>query len=209
MSGFDNLAWTYDILVKLVFGSRLTKAQNAFLHLIKPGSRLLILGGGTGAIAEAVLHQQPACTITYIDASSEMIKRARNRLKNNTHVLFIHGTQDAIPKDVLFDVVITPFFLDVFPERDLHHVVQCIGKSLRNDALWMVADFCHSQHLAHRSLLTILYLFFRVTTQIEARTLPNWSEVIAHNGWTKLDFIRMHGFLESSVFKRASGAISA
>lgn len=202
MNGFDNLAWCYDLLAKLVFGNRLVQAQNTFLHLIAPTSRVLILGGGTGAIVKVILQRQPACEITYIDASRSMIERAKARLKNHPHVQFIHGTEDSIPMERNFDVVITPYYLDLFPEIQLRQVIDHIGKSLREGAFWIVADFCHSKKHQHRAMLAVMYHFFRWTTGIAARSLPDWSAVLSDSGWSKTDSVR-NGFLESAVFRRS------
>lgn len=199
MNGFDRIAWFYDPLARLVFGSRLMDAQATYLHHIKPGSRVLILGGGTGAILEMLLKRQPDCRITYIDASMAMLKRAqRRRLKGS--IQYIQSDENAIPESN-YDAIVTPFYLDVFTEPDLAAAIRRIGASMTPDALWIVAEFYPTERLCGQFLLLVMYGFFRITAGIKAKSLPDWRRALELNGWAESES-QTDGFIGSAIFRQ-------
>ena len=65
--GFDRVAWFYDGLALLVFGSAQRAAQRAALRGLTLGRpHVLILGGGTGWVLGEVLRRVPAATVLYL-----------------------------------------------------------------------------------------------------------------------------------------------
>ncbi len=201
LNGFDKIAWLYDPLARLLFGDRLMRAQSALLHHIKPKSRVLILGGGTGAIVVELLKKQPDCQITFVDASQAMLRRARQRLGLRSNIEYIHGTEASIPSREPYTVVITPFYLDMFTEEQLMIVVPQIHAHLSASAVWLVADFCSKETLWQRVQLAVMYRFFRMTTGIAANTLPDWNKSLKENGWTKLESKPIDRFIEAAIFR--------
>lgn len=199
LNGFDKIAWLYDPLARLFFGDRLIRAQSALLHHIKPKSRVLILGGGTGAIVSELLERQPDCQITFVDASQAMLRRAHQRLGLRSNIEYVHGTEASIPDGQPFAVVITPFYLDMFTEEQLMIVVPQIKAHLSVSAVWLVADFC-SHTLWQRVKLAVMYRFFRMTTGIVADTLPDWNRSLKENGLTKLESKPINRFIEAAMF---------
>lgn len=199
MGGFDRVAWFYDPLARLVFGNRLMNAQETYLHHLKAHSKVLILGGGTGEILEKLFERQPDCQVTYIDASMAMLKRARKR-RPHGRIQFIHGNENSIPEQT-FDAIVTPFYLDVLPEPDLSAVIRKISSHMTPDAQWFVADFRPSERGWDRFLLVTMYAFFRITTGIKARSLPDWKRALEQNGWAESDS-NSDGFIGSGVFRR-------
>src|SRR6185295_7486640 len=75
--GYDLLAPFYDALSSIVFGNSMYRAQVHLLSDIPPGSKVLVLGGGTGRWLREVSIQRFHPEITYIDSSHGMLKRAR------------------------------------------------------------------------------------------------------------------------------------
>jgi len=200
LNSFDKIAWLYDPLARLVFGDRLMRAQIAFLHQIKVGSRVLILGGGTGAIVSELLARQPDCHIAFVDASQAMLKRARKRLSQASSVEYIHGTEASIPVGQPFDIVITPFYLDMFTEEQLPAVIQQIMKHLSPSSLWLIADFCSKDTTWKRMKLSAMYAFFRFTTGIAARMLPDWNLAFKTQGWKRSESFPVDGFIEGAIY---------
>jgi len=199
---FDRVARVYDKLAKLVFGKSIVVSQQVFLNDIPPRAKILMLGGGTGWILNEIAKTTTSCEIWYIDASAKMIDLARENA-NALQVHFIHGTEEDIPPAMLFDVVITNFYLDLFDEQKLEIVVRKIILSLTRDALWMVTDFLHRKRW-HGVFLTVMYSFFRVVAHLKNRGLPDWNSALQRVGYRKINSGLFYwGFIESAIFRRS------
>lgn len=170
--GFNRLAPFYTFLTRLVFGKQLERAQYHFLNSVNTHDQVLILGGGTGTLLNTLLTLKPTVNVDYIDVSSKMIALARRKINPAATVNFITGTEQNIP-DQTYDVVITNFYLDLFPEETLKTVIQKIKPHLKADGQWLVTDFVYNKFW-HKVMLWIMYRFFRITTGIEAGKLPAW-----------------------------------
>lgn len=173
---FDSVASFYDRLSKLVFGNTLLEAQCHFLNTIPPNSTVLILGGGSGELLQRLLDAQPLCRVYYVDASAKMISLTQKRVGDVTNVTFIRGTENDIPAAVRVDVVITNFYLDLFSELTLQRVVEKIKSHLKPEGIWLATDFVKTSRIADKLLLKLMYIFFRVTSGIEASRLPEWEK---------------------------------
>ena len=112
---FDTIAFAYDHLKRLVFGKALDKAQIALIPYIPSQARILIIGGGTGQIITDILERKPVKQITYVELSAKMLQAAKNRVSSRKidNVQFFRGTADFLKEQSAFDVIITPFVLDL------------------------------------------------------------------------------------------------
>src|SRR5690606_3343453 len=131
------------------------------LHLIMeipPGAKVLILGGGTGKILPQLFRDCSEAEVWFIDASSEMIRRAASRLRGSESIHFIHGTHRDIPQSSQFDVVVACFFLDLFPLPDLKNVIESISANLKATGKLLVSDFVAETYW-HEAMLAIMYQF--------------------------------------------------
>ena len=201
-NGFDRIAPFYDHLVWLFFGNQIQKSQTFFLPSIPPRAKVLVMGGGTGWIIPRIMTAQPNCRIWFIDSSMEMIRRAKARNPDNRAVIYIPGTSSDVPKEK-FDIVILPFFLDLFSPHNLKENLLTLSWSTTSSTQWFVTDFVDHGKWWERILLTWMYLFFGLTCSIEARRLPPWQRLLEN-----LDFKRQqsrvfyNGFIESNFYLR-------
>lgn len=205
-SGFDRLAPYYDTLARWVFGDDIKRAQTVFLNSIPPSSKVLIIGGGTGWILHEVIGAVRDVTVWYVDVSPVMIRKARQYNFSEESVEFIVGTIDDVPAEKMFDVVITPFYLDLFSEVALLEVIKNIRQRLKPAAHWLVTDFIPSGRVWHRFLLWVMYRFFRVVCGIEARSLPRWQHKLEEAGLVKVKEQRFHRGFICSVMVTESNA---
>lgn len=173
-NNFNFIAPVYDALVKLVFGNKLKRAQCHFLHLIPQNTNVLILGGGTGWILDALFQTGFQGRVTYIEASTKMIKMTEKRLQPSWNVTLICGNERAIPQE-FYDVIITNFFLDVFSANQLQANMIQLSDILLPKALWFCTDFKHTQALKHKLIIWSMLRFFRLTTQLEASQLLDFA----------------------------------
>lgn len=199
-TGFNRLAPIYTILTQIVFGKTLQQAQVHVLHSIKPGNHVLILGGGSGDLLKSLLKQQSQITVDYIDISSKMIQLARKKTESLSNVNFIVGTEQNIPNRT-YAVVITNFYLDLFSDSTLPHVIQKIKRHLTPGARWLVADFVEEKSW-HRIMLWCMYLFFRTIARIEASQVPDWQSTLEKAGMHAINSKKFYcGFIKSSVYE--------
>jgi tRNA (cmo5U34)-methyltransferase len=121
LNQFNWIARFYDPLVKIVFGKHVVNAQTYYLSAIEANSKVLILGGGTGWILKYLHDVQPSSIIYYVEASSKMIALAKkNSAEFTSRVHFIHGTENTIPSDLKFDMIVTNFYLIYLPMKNCH-----------------------------------------------------------------------------------------
>jgi ubiquinone/menaquinone biosynthesis C-methylase UbiE len=198
-NNFDGIAFIYDFLVKLFFGKTIQKAQTYFLNKIPADARVLVLGSGSGWIAEEILMRNPNSKITLVDASQKMTNKAVKKLNGEPVEIYCDDQTKVFSNP--FDVVILPFFLDLFPDRSLKDVIESINKNVTKESMWIVTDFV-SEKLWHRLYLWIMYRFFKVTCHIEASQLPDWQKALTSNNLVVMqenDFYL--GFIKSTVYK--------
>jgi tRNA (cmo5U34)-methyltransferase len=199
--GFDCIAPFYDLLARLIFGSSIEKAQRQFLDVNPPAKQILVLGGGTGAFLATLRSAHPHATIYFIDASAQMIRIAKHRNKAQ-QIQFIHGTENDIPANLSFDIVITNFYLDLFESSKLASVIDLICRSLHSRSTWIASDFTDRNRWWQRLMLSFMYFFFRLTCGVTTQSLPDWRTALKKAGWKKQDERHFYsGFIESGVFR--------
>jgi len=181
-SGFDNVAPFYDSLSRLVFGSALHQAQREHLPAIPAGARVLLIGGGTGWLLEELLRVRPGAQVTYLEASPKMLQLAMKKLARYSWMMdatvdFRLGNEDALRPDETFDVILTPFLLDLFPEQRLRHLMDRLHAALAPGGLWLFSDFWPVRSPAplwQRLLLKAMYTFFGQLSGVQATSLPDF-----------------------------------
>src|SRR6266850_33660 len=145
---FDVLAPYYGTLERIVFGSDLQRCRVACLSEIDTARRALIVGEGNGRFLCELLRMHPEIEIDCIDASQRMLQLARKGVEDQLpgqaeRVRFLHQdiTSWAAPEH-RYDLLVTHFFLDCFPEPVLAGIIKKLARSATNDANWLLADFC-------------------------------------------------------------------
>ena len=204
-SGFDRIAWAYDFLAFVIFGHSIKKAQLAFLDTVPPQASVLMIGGGSGWLLKELLIRCQPYQVVYVEASSKMLalsRKAIHCLPAASGVEFRLGNETTITEQACFDVVITPFFLDLFrPPRLANEILPRLFRSLRPQGLWLLTDFTPSSHWYHRFLLRTMYGFFEKIARIEARHLPPYADLLVRLGMRKERKASYYGgFIESSVW---------
>jgi ubiquinone/menaquinone biosynthesis C-methylase UbiE len=90
-ANFNNSAWFYDNLSRLVYGKALINAQVYLLQYIPTDSKILIVGGGTGWVLEELTKIHPSgLSITYVEVSANMMALSNKRNIGHNWVVFIN-----------------------------------------------------------------------------------------------------------------------
>lgn len=199
--GFDSVARYYDLLTGIVFGKSIRRSQTCFLNTLSPTSNVLVLGGGTGWWLKEFLQEKPGCRILYVDSSSEMLARAMKAVGDNNRITFRLGTEHSIKEVREFDAVITFFFLDLFSHKKLCDVIVRIKVALKPNAHWLVSDFINTTWW-HACMLFVMYFFFRISTGLQNKSLPDWTELLLQHNLHELDHKMFYGsFIKSALYQ--------
>lgn len=173
-SNYDNSAWFYDSLSRLVYGKALVNAQVYLLQFVKPNSTILIVGGGTGWILEELARIHSAgLKITYIEISAKMMALSKKRWIADNEVTFINNAAEDVPVTILFDVLITPFLFDNFKEENLQKIFAHLHSQVKPGGIWLNTDFQLSGKWWQNVLLKSMFIFFRLICGIETSALPD------------------------------------
>lgn len=201
INSFDWLAPFYDQITCVFFAGAIQQSHTWFLDQVPKGANVLILGGGTGNWVKSLLIKNESCRICYIEASVEMLNKAKFNLKDFHQIEFIHGTEEDIPQHQ-FDVIITAYFLDLFTDAQLKVLVHRLSHHLKNNCSWIVADFVNSNYWQNL-FLGVMYFFFSITNTIKNRTLPNWDSCLKSFSFKEAYSKQFYsGFIHSKFYKR-------
>jgi SAM-dependent methyltransferase len=208
---FDAVAPWYRTLETIAFGNALQRARVACLGEIGAPRRALIVGEGNGRFLEELLRTHRYVEVDCIDASARMLELARRRIgKEADRVRFLQrDIMSWTPEPGHYDLIVTHFFLDCFPEAQLAEVVRKLANAATVNATWLLADFCLPAkgfaRLRARLWLAAMYRFFQSSAGIEARQLIDPSPVLRAAGFAidRQNFFR-HGMLKSEAWRRAT-----
>ena len=198
---FDAIAPIYDFLARLVYGKSIRKAQVYYLDRIPDQARVLILGGGTGWLLEEISNQ--SLHIDYVDLSKSMLKKTAKRHVSFAKLCFIQGNEEAL-RGSRYDVVITPFVLDVCNENQLPKMVETIGRLVEPDGQWLCIDFnVHDQSFKARILSVTMCHFFRIVSGVKLKCLLPYFGAIEQAGFKETETNLFYDrFIKASLFKR-------
>ena len=209
---YDLIVPFYDKLVKLIYGNALRNAQTLYLPLIPASSSILIAGGGTGWILEEItkIHQQ-GLRIDYIDISAKMIDEASKKFVGKNQVRFISQSVLTWQTDMVYDVIITPFFFDNFSEENVRKAFNLLHAPLKENGLWFYTDFQVSHNSAYwqKALLFTMYTFFRLAANIEATKLPDVNSQFSLYKYEPIKTTTFfHHFIITTVYKKPVAHLS-
>ena len=139
-------AFGYDLLVSLLSlgGERAYRENTLELARLKPGESVLDVGCGTGTLAIAAKrHVGSAGKVYGIDASPEMIARARKKAKKTAAAVdFENAFVENLPfRDANFDVVLSTTMLHHLPDKGRRQCLREVGRVLKPGGRFLAVDF--------------------------------------------------------------------
>ncbi len=203
-ANYNNAAWFYDSLSRVVYGKALIDAQVYLLQYIKPNSSILIVGGGTGWILEEIARiHHSGLQITYVEVSDKMMSLSRKRNIENNQITYINKAIENVNGLPNFDVIITPFLFDNFTPAKLEAVFAHMHPLLKNHGLWLNADFQLIGKWWQNMLLKSMLLFFRILCGVESTKLPDFEKLFKQYGYKVVDSKTFFGdFILSKVYRK-------
>jgi ubiquinone/menaquinone biosynthesis C-methylase UbiE len=139
-------AAAYDLLVWLLLLGRERAFRDRLVRLarLEPGQSVLDIGCGSGGLAIAAKRRVgPSGSVDGIDASLEMIDRARKKAsKAGVDVTFSNGIVEGLPfPDEHFDAVLSTMMLHHLPRAAHTQCIQEIRRVLKPGGSVLVVDF--------------------------------------------------------------------
>jgi ubiquinone/menaquinone biosynthesis C-methylase UbiE len=210
---FDAVAPWYRTLETIAFGGVLQRCRIACLDKLQNPGRVLIVGEGNGRFLSELLRTHPDVEVECVDASERMLFLARRRIERELpgradRVRFLHHDITSwLAPERHYDLIVTHFVLDCFPEIEMAGIVRKLARAGTDDASWLLADFCVPEkgvaRLGARLRLTVMYRFFRIATGIQASELIDPTPFIQAAGFV---LARQHlfqsGMLKSELWRR-------
>ncbi|MFS2189569.1 class I SAM-dependent methyltransferase [Mucilaginibacter sp. Mucisp84] len=203
-ANYNNSAWFYDRLSRIVYGKALINAQVYLLGFIPLKSKILIAGGGTGWILEELTKIHPSgLDITYVEISANMTALSQKRQTGQNTVTFINDAVENVKLIANFDVIITPFLFDNFVDKTVDNVFNHLHNLLKTGGLWLNADFQLTGRWWQNLLLRSMFVFFRLLCGIEASRLPAIEKRFDAEGYSVIDDKTFFGdFIVAKVYKK-------
>jgi Methyltransferase domain len=209
---FQPLAAHYHWMENIFAGGLMQRCRTTFLSRTKDCRRALLVGEGTGKFLVELLRFNPQIQITCVEHCTGMIEQTRQRLAakklDATRIEFQQmDILDWLPPSEKFDLVVTNFFLDCFPAKQLERLVPNLADSTTTEAIWLLADFREPEHGWRRwrakMILAMLYIFFKLTTSLSANWLTPPDKFLAEAGFNLVDRrFASFGFAHSDFWQR-------
>jgi SAM-dependent methyltransferase len=179
---------------------------------------VLVVGGGSGWFLEQLLLGADCSEVVYQDISPRMLSRAEERIRERLpgkleRVEFVQEGLTGLPLHAQFDAICTHCFLDLFSDDTLPEVVARLAALLEPGGIWYVSDFSRADGFpmaaVSRSLLWVMYRFFRLTCGIEASRLPDFDRAWESSGLEVTDERRFHGGMIRAYLLSRDEALSS
>jgi ubiquinone/menaquinone biosynthesis C-methylase UbiE len=203
-ANYNNSAWFYDPLSRLVYGRALINAQVYLLQFIPPKSSILIVGGGTGWILEEITRIYPSgLQITYVEVAEKMMALSQKRNTGNNRLTFINDAIENVIGLTDFDVIITPFLFDNFTPQTQQKVFEHLNCLIKKDGLWLNTDFQLTGKWWQAILLKSMILFFKVWCRIESNKVNDIEPYFIKTGYKAIagktffgDFVTSRAYMK-------------
>ena len=178
MPDYNSIAWIYDLLAKLVFGNKQDRANREFIKRIPGKSRVLIVGGGTGKIINDLDKLNKNLEVDYVEISSKMNVLSKRRGNKTLKLTFYNKSILDFEKKG-YDVIITNFFFDQFPQSVGQEITRHLYPKLGKDGFMIFSDFIPNDNFLDRLITALSFAFLRITANLDTTRLPDYTEMFS------------------------------
>jgi ubiquinone/menaquinone biosynthesis C-methylase UbiE len=189
---FDRVARIYRVMEYLTFGPMLERCRFHYLAALRNSRRALVLGDGDGRFLARLLAANPTLQADSLDASPAMLALLRQRIAHLKALDRLTTTQADVrtfsPPSTNYDLVATHFFLDCLTEPEADYLIARIRPHLAPGTQWLVSEFQipetgRLQKWFASSIISALYVAFRLLTGLTVRQIPPWPELLTRHGF--------------------------
>lgn len=207
LNNYDKIADQYDALSRLVFFRSQVNAQINQLKFIQKNSSVLIVGGGTGWILEEISKAHSSgLKIVYVEISAKMMELSKVRNYEGNEVEFVNLGVEEFESSLVYDVILTPFLFDNFPQPRAGKVFSKLNQFLKENGLWFFVDFSLNTKNGKWwkwLILKSMYFFFKLLGIVEATNLVDMKPYFLAADYQMLEERLYYGsFIKASIFKK-------
>lgn len=180
-TSYNWVASFYDLLGTLYSGGVILRSKRVHLGWLKPRQRVLYAGAGTAA--ECVEAAALGAHVTVCDKSEKMLAAAQRRFDGSKLSAELHHG-DALSLSDSFDVVVAPYFLNVFGPAQVGHAIASLAAQVNQSGRFIVVDFRAPAGGAFFRLFQRLYyllpqLLFRFLTRNPWHELYDYPKLVS------------------------------
>ncbi|WP_162601456.1 class I SAM-dependent methyltransferase [Occallatibacter savannae] len=185
---FNRLARVYRWMEWLTFGPFLERCRSAYIPTLTRCRRALILGDGDGRFTARLLRSNPAIEIDAVDASPAMLRQLAGRSPSHRIRTCVADARAFTPSRHDYDLIATHFFLDCLTQNEVSDLASRLRRHAAPGATWLISEFAIPSSFFGRvfaaPLVRLLYLAFRLLTNLQIRSLPDHHSALSQSGWT-------------------------
>lgn len=153
---FDWLTPLYDPLLKWVMREEKLKRELIRFAAIKPGSKVLDLGCGTGTLTIMIQRALPDATIIGLDGDPRVLEIAR-RKSQGLDIQWDEGLASQLPYgDSEFDRVVTSLVIHHLDTATKHAAFDEAFRVLKPGGVLCILDFCPPESMPGRLLAVVM-----------------------------------------------------
>ena len=185
------------------------KARTRWIETVPPPKSVLTVGEGTGDFLRKFVRVHRNAVVECVDTSARMLELARLHISGSVNrVRFFKEDILSWTPPESYDLLVTNFVLDCFPQNELKLVVGKLAALATPGAYWLLADFCIPKTIFARThakiWLATLYWFFRTTTGIRAKQWVDPTPELLANGFVCLQRSQWRlGLIKSELWQKA------
>ena len=210
MPNFDHLARPYRWLEYLTFGPTLQRTRTHYLPLLTESRQALVLGDGDGRFTAQLLRQNTKIQIHAVDTSPKMLQSLSNQARPHQTRLTTeqadlrHWTPSPGSS---YDLITTHFLLDCLSTEEITQLARRLDPATTSQTQWLISEFNIPEtlfgHLIAKPLIHLLYLSFRLLTNLKIDHLPNHPQAFTQAGWQlQHHHPQLEGLLISQLWRR-------
>ena len=191
---YNHTAWFYEQLAYVYSAGQIRASKASQLAEINAGDKVLYAGVGTGE--DAILAMKKGASVTCIDLSGAMLKRAENRAKRaGVNAEFIRGDLMKHDRTGQYDVICANYFLNVFTESLMKEVLAYLTTLLKPGGKIMIADFSIPRgnwlsRAAHVTYYRIANIFYWILAGNDLHPIYDYPRYLSDIGFGDIDVKR-------------------
>ena len=187
-AAFDLIAPIYNGAKKIALLNLPERVIEKWVEKLPQAHHILVIGGGADNTVISLQKRFPGAEIVCVDFSKKMIDLAFSRWKSTSpqkKVTFLHANFLEARFAVSFDLVVCPFFLDLFNDTCLRQMAQRITEVASSHGVLAIMDFASKKHASNagKVITHILYFFFNWVIKSGQSMVPDFAPYFQAHGW--------------------------